>query len=216
VSQPFSPSTNALARLSLFVGIVVACGALVLGMTWFRTDYPNDVHIEVEQPIPFSHKHHVQGLGLDCRFCHFSVERSAAAGMPDSRTCMTCHSQIWKDAKVLEPVRKSFETNTPLRWLRVHRLPDYVYFDHSIHVNKGVGCVTCHGDVSQMPSVQRVKAFRMKDCLECHLAPEVNLRPQDQLFNENFKPATLEEGQRLSLQYHLSHQSMTDCNHCHR
>ncbi len=188
----------------------------MLGMLWFRSDYPNNVRVTAEQPVPFSHKHHVQGLGLDCRFCHFSVERTAAAGFPDSRTCMTCHSKIWDNSKVLEPVRKSFENNTPLRWIRVHRLKDYVYFNHSIHVNKGVGCVSCHGEVSQMARVERVNAFQMKDCMKCHLAPERNLRPESEIFNEAFEPVTLREGERLFNQYHLNRQSMSDCNHCHK
>ena len=188
----------------------------MFGMTWFRTDYPNNVHFEIEQPIPFSHKHHVQGLGLDCRFCHAGVERAAGAGMPDSKTCMTCHSQIWKEAKVLEPLRKSYETNTPLRWVRINHLKDYVYFDHSIHVNKGVGCVTCHGEVSQMASVQRVNSFRMKDCMECHLSPDSHLRPENEIFNESWKSTPFERSSTLSTHYHIDRQQMTDCNHCHR
>ena len=188
----------------------------IAGMTYFRTDYPYNVNFPIEQPIAFSHKHHVQGLGLDCRFCHFSVERTASAGMPDSKTCITCHSQIWKNSKMLEPVRLSYENKIPMKWVHVNRLPDYVYFNHSIHISKGVGCSTCHGDVRGMAAVKRVNAFRMKDCLACHRSPEKNLRPRDQIFDYQWSKASTEIQHNLALQYHIVHQQLTDCNHCHR
>ena len=137
----------------------------------------------VEQPIQFSHAHHVGGIGIDCRYCHTSVEESAFANIPPTKTCMNCHSQIWTNAPILEPVRASFRDNTPLQWTRVHDLPDFVYFNHSIHVRKGVGCATCHGRVDKMPLMYQDAPLTMKWCLDCHRNPAKYVRPRDQVFN---------------------------------
>jgi hypothetical protein len=220
LSQPFSPRSNSLARLSIFIAIVGGLACYAVGATLTQSGYHTGVGESIEQPIPFSHKHHVQGLGLDCRFCHTTVERSASAGFPDTKTCMTCHSQIWKDEKILKPVRDSYRTGQPLLWYKVNRLPDYVYFNHSAHVNKGVGCVSCHGEVSKEPTVIQVRSFFMKDCMSCHLSPEGHLRPVSEEFNEDWTQKndfnhddTI--GMRLMHDQHVKVQRITDCSRCH-
>jgi hypothetical protein len=173
--QLFRPYANTLARVSALVAVLTPIGA------WVAADYVKWSPLVTRvgwanaQPVAFSHKHHVKAEGIDCRYCHATVEHAAAAGMPSSDTCMTCHSQIWTDSPLLAPVRESFETGRPLRWNRVHVLPDFVYFDHSIHLNKGVACVTCHGQVEEMPLTTKVRSFYMRDCLSCHRHPDTRL-----------------------------------------
>lgn len=184
------------------------------------------------QPVPFSHQHHVAGLGIDCRYCHTSVETSGFAGIPPTKTCMNCHSQIWTNAPMLEPVRESYRSGKSLVWTRVNDLPDFVYFDHSIHINKGVGCDTCHGPVNKMPLMYNYASLQMEWCLSCHRAPEKFLRPRDQVFNMDYlrpsssNPVTvngktytdqLAMGNDLKSAYHLrSVTDITNCNTCHR
>lgn len=192
-----------------------AClGLFALGRSdyWTRTKEP------LAQPVPFSHQHHVAGLGIDCRFCHTTVEKSAFAGMPSTETCMTCHSQVWKDAPVLEPVRASFQSGVPLRWTQVYYVPDYVYFNHSIHVNKGVGCVSCHGRIDQMPITFQPRPLYMRWCLDCHRNPEKQLRPTNEVFNLVYRPPhnQTDLGKSLALQHHLQKDGLTDCYTCHR
>jgi hypothetical protein len=173
----------------------------------------------VAQPIQFSLAHHVGGVGLDCRYCHSSVENSAFAGIPPTKTCMNCHSQIWSNAPILEPVRASFRDNTNLTWIRVHDLPDFVYFNHQIHVKQGVGCATCHGEVDKMPLMYQANSLLMEWCLDCHRAPEKYLRPRDQVFNMAYEqPANqLELGRQLKQQYNVaSVEHLTSCSICHR
>ena len=136
-----------------------------------------------DQPVPFSHKHHVEGLGLQCQYCHTSVEKSSYAGIPPTKTCMNCHSQIWTNAQLLEPVRQSWATGASIQWIRVHDLPDYVYFNHEIHVNKGIGCASCHGRVDEMPLMYQENTLQMEWCLNCHRNPAVNLRPTSEIYN---------------------------------
>lgn len=177
MAQLFHPAMNTVSRLLLVGGPVVSVifGVLLAyGVAW--SDWVTYHDEAVEQPVAFSHQHHVSGLGIDCRFCHTGVETSAFAGLPPTKTCMTCHSQIWLHAPMLDPVRASWATATPIKWVRVHDLPDYVYFDHSVHVAKGVGCSTCHGDVGQMPLVRRVVNLQMRWCIDCHREPEKHLR----------------------------------------
>ena len=162
---------NFFARFSLLAAIALAGLGAAIVMAIPQSDYSTGRAAEVVQPVPFSHKHHVQGLGLDCRFCHASVETSAEAGLPDTHTCMGCHSQVWTQAAMLAPVRDSESENRRLHWIRVHNLPDHVYFDHHAHVRQGVACAVCHGDVANMASVVQVRSFRMKDCIDCHEAP---------------------------------------------
>jgi hypothetical protein len=181
--------------------------------------YNTNQGVFIDQPIQFSHAHHVGGMGIDCRYCHSSVEDAAFAGIPPTKTCMNCHSQIWVDAPILEPVRASFRDNTPLEWTRVHDLPDFVYFNHSIHVAKGVGCATCHGPVDKMPLMYQHATLTMKWCLDCHRNPEPNLRPREEVFNMNWQPPAddPELGARLIRDYKIgSVDQLTSCSTCHR
>jgi hypothetical protein len=173
----------------------------------------------VEQPIQFSHAHHVGGMGIDCRYCHTSVEESAFANIPPTKICMNCHSQIWIGAPILEPVRASFRDNTPLTWTRVHDLPDFVYFNHSIHVKQGVGCATCHGPVDTMPLVYQQAPLTMSWCLDCHRNPDQYVRPRDQVFNMTWQPPADDPGMgaRLVREYNIgSVEQLTSCSTCHR
>lgn len=174
------------------------------------------VNVPISQPVPFSHEHHVRGLGIDCRYCHTTVEVSAFAGIPPTETCMTCHSQIWTDAEMLEPVRQSYQNNVPLTWNRVYDLPGFVYFNHSIHVSKGIGCSTCHGQVDSMPLMWRVTPLTMAWCLECHRAPERYVRPREAVFSMSYRPPAnqLELGRKLIGEYNI--RKLTDCYTCHR
>jgi hypothetical protein len=216
MAQIFRPSMNTVSKASV-VGLVVFAGVLGwLAMIFARSDYVTDVGVPVEQPVPFSHKHHVADVGLDCRYCHTSVETSAFAGIPPTETCMSCHAQLFSDSQMLEPVRASFRNDMSLLWNRVHTLPDYVYFNHSIHISKGIGCSTCHGRVDQMPLAWREKRLQMEWCLECHRAPERFIRSRDQVFSMEYQPPPdqLEVGRKLVAEYKV--QKLTDCYTCHR
>jgi hypothetical protein len=177
MAQIFHRSANSLARFSILavVFILVALGGALSELQ--RSSYVTRQHETFVQTPPFSHQHHVGGLGIDCRYCHVSVEETNFAGIPPTKTCMNCHSQIWTNAPMLEPVRESFRTGNSLKWKRIHDLPEFVYFDHGIHVNKGVGCNTCHGDVDNMPLMSQANTLLMEWCLDCHRAPEKYIRP---------------------------------------
>jgi hypothetical protein len=183
MAQVFDRSSNALARLSLVLtGIIV----IALGVTLNelqRSPWVTRQGQRPDQPIPFSHKHHVEGLGLQCQYCHTSVEKSSYAGIPPTKTCINCHSQIWTDAQLLEPVRQSWATGASIQWIRVHDLPDYVYFNHEVHVNKGIGCASCHGRVDEMPLMYQQNTLQMEWCLNCHRNPATNLRPTSEIYN---------------------------------
>lgn len=216
MSQIFRPSTNSFAKGSIAVALVVIGG---LGLALYglnSSPYVSNVGVPREQPVPFSHKHHVQGIGIDCRYCHTSVEKSAFAGIPATETCMSCHSQIWSDSPMLEPVRASFRTGQSLQWTRVHDLPQFVYFNHSIHVNKGMGCSECHGRVDRMPLMWQENTLFMEWCLDCHRAPEKRIRPKDKVFDMEYTPAEPQEvlGPKLVKEYKV--RKMTDCTTCHR
>lgn len=218
MAQVFRPRANTISRTSInLLGIFIVLSSIALYL-YVRSSYRTGQHLVIEQPVPFSHKHHVQGLGIDCRYCHTAVETSASAGMPATQTCMQCHSQIWSDAPMLAPVRESWATGRPLRWRRVHDLPDYVYFNHSIHVNKGVGCSTCHGQVDEMPLTWKDQTLFMEWCLKCHRAPEENLRPRDKVFDMAWRvsPRQDEEGEKLVLANHVQKVGLTNCSVCHR
>jgi len=177
------------------------------------------VNVVLDQPVPFSHEHHVGGLGIDCRYCHDSVTQSSFAGLPATKVCMTCHSQLWTNAAILAPVRESWRTGTPLAWTRVHSLPGYVYFDHSIHVAKGVGCTTCHGPVDRMPLMYQAATLQMRWCLDCHRDPAKYLRPREDVFSTTYAPPADQErlGPELAERYHVRDvQSLTNCSTCHR
>jgi len=170
--QVFHPSTNTIARLSIFGAIFLACGLVWLGYVVQGSPYVTEASISVDQPVPFSHKLHAGGLGLDCRFCHVFVEESATAGLPSTKTCMTCHSQVLAKSPALAPVRAGFAEDKSIEWVRVHDLPDFVHFDHSIHVRKGLECAACHGPVKTMPLVRKVEGLQMAWCLDCHRHPD--------------------------------------------
>ena len=171
-----------------------------------------------EQPIPFSHKHHVSGLGIDCRYCHTKVELSSDAGMPSTAICMTCHSQVWTNAAMLAPDRESLAQNKPLRWSRVYTLPDYVFFDHSIHIAKGVGCASCHGPIDEMPLTYQENTLLMEWCLQCHRNPENHVRPKSEVFNMSWKTDDqVSLGRQLVEEYGVrSPRELTSCSTCHR
>ncbi|HEY4360028.1 MAG TPA: cytochrome c3 family protein [Bryobacteraceae bacterium] len=216
MAQIFHRSSNSLAKVSI-AGTLLGLSGLVWAAYEINAGaFITNVAVAREQPVPFSHKHHVTDDGIDCRYCHTSVETSPFAGLPPTETCMSCHSQIWTNAAMLEPVRASFRTGQSIAWTRVHDLPDYVYFNHSIHVNKGIGCATCHGRVDQMPLTYAVNTLYMQWCVECHRNPEKYVRPREQVFNMAYEaPADqLEQGRRLVTQYKI--QSLTDCVTCHR
>ncbi len=216
MAQIFHRSTNTISRVSIFGGLalVIALTLLVAGL--YRSAYVSEIGVARAQPVPFSHKHHVADDGIDCRYCHTSVETSSFAGIPSTKICMNCHTQIWPDSPALAPVRESFRTGQSIQWTRVHNLPGFVYFEHSIHVNKGVGCSTCHGRVDQMPLTWRVNTLYMDWCLECHRAPEQFVRPREQVFNMEYEPPEnqLALGQKLILQYDI--RPLTGCSTCHR
>lgn len=216
MAQIFHRSTNTFAKVSIFgaVFMIAALGWLIFELE--RSSYFTEVGVAREQPVPFSHKHHVAGLGLDCRYCHTSVESSSFAGIPPTKTCMNCHSQVWSDSPTLEPVRASFRNDQSIEWVRVNDLADFVYFNHSIHVAKGMGCQTCHGQVDQMPLTWREKTLHMEWCLDCHRQPEQYVRPKSEVFNMNYKtPANqLELGRKLVADYKI--RKLESCSTCHR
>lgn len=211
----FHRSFNVIARVAIYGGILIL-GFLgwVCGVLW-RSSYVTGVAAPVDQPVKFSHEHHVGGLGIDCRYCHVTVERSAYAGIPATEICMNCHSQMWTSSPMLARVRDSFRTGRPLVWRRVNRLADFVYFNHSIHLKKGIGCTTCHGPVDQMPLTWKSAPLTMEWCLECHRNPAGYVRPRDQVFNPDYEPPSDQQalGERLVKEYRI--QSVTRCSHCH-
>ena len=218
MAQIFHPSTNTLSKLTIFGAVFLIGGLLWLLAELNRSSYVTQADVVRPQPVPFSHKHHVSGLGIDCRYCHTAVEQSAFAGIPSTSTCMNCHSQIWTNSPMLEPVRESYRTGQPLRWTRVHNLAEFAYFNHSIHVNKGVGCATCHGPVDQMPLVAQENSLLMEWCLDCHRNPEQYLRPREEVFNMSWTaPANQSElGIELVRKYNVRTEQLTDCSVCHR
>jgi hypothetical protein len=216
MAQLFHPSTNTLAKVSILGALIIGGGLGAVVTEISSSPYVTRAQDAREQPVPFSHKHHVSGLGIDCRYCHTSVETSAFAGIPPTKTCMTCHSQIWVDSPMLAPVRESYRTNTSLEWTRIHDLPDFVYFNHSIHVAKGIGCDTCHGPVDQMPLTWKEETLQMGWCLECHRAPEEFVRPREEVFNYDYVPPAdqLALGRKLVQEYDI--QKLDNCSVCHR
>jgi hypothetical protein len=214
--QIFPKSANAWSKGSIFavLGLVVTLGAALPVIQ--RSDFVTTANTFREQPVQFSHQHHVGGIGIDCRYCHSSVEVSSSAGIPPTKTCINCHSQIWSTSPYLEPVRSSFRDDKPLKWIRVHDLPDFVYFNHSIHVKKGMGCETCHGRVDKMPLMRQQNTLQMEWCLNCHRNPEQFVRPRSEVFTMGYVPAVdqRELGPQLVAEYKI--QSLTNCSVCHR
>jgi hypothetical protein len=214
--QIFNRSANTLAKLSLALGLLAAGGAISLLIIFGKSSYVTRANEFVEQPLQFSHAHHVGDDGIDCRYCHTSVETSSFAGIPPTQTCMNCHSQLWSSSPILEPVRASLREDRSLHWTRVHDLPDFVYFNHSIHVKKGVGCETCHGRVDQMPLMYQENSLQMEWCIECHRAPEQFVRPRSEVFTMGYRPPVAQAvlGPELVREYAI--QSLTTCSTCHR
>jgi hypothetical protein len=220
MAQLFGPSSNIYSKLSLLLAALVATGGLTLVMAFERSPYRTNENVVYTQPIKFSHDHHTAGLGIDCRYCHYTVERAASANIPPTEVCMNCHSQIWADSPMLEPVRASFRDNQPIQWNRVHDLPDYVYFDHSIHVAKGVACFTCHGKVNEMPLLRRGASLQMNWCLDCHKAPAKNLRPPSEVTNFEWAPPAGSGDEyfaELAADAHIAgRERLWSCSTCHR
>jgi len=219
MGQIFSRSANVHARVIIFGFIALLCCAGWATSAIFWSPYVTYVDVPQEQPVPFSHKHHIGDDGIDCRYCHTSVETSAFAGIPSTHICMTCHAQLWTEAPLLAPVSASLTTNQPLRWNRVNDLPDFVYFNHSIHIAKGVGCSTCHGQLDRMPLTWRTQTLYMKWCLECHRAPENFVRPRAEIYNLDWQPPPQQRamGLRLVRENQIDQSGrLTDCSTCHR
>ena len=219
MARVFHPVFNTVANASLVGTIVLVLGGVWAACAVERSPYVTDAGVFRMQPVPFSHEHHVRGLGLDCRYCHTSVEDSGFAGIPPTKTCMTCHSKIWTNAELLEPVRESWRTDTPIHWQRVDVLPDFVYFNHGIHVAKGIGCATCHGRVDEMPLTFQAASLQMEWCLTCHRHPERFIRPRSEIFDMDWKPPPDQErvGAELARRYNLlPKQLLQNCSLCHR
>jgi len=219
MAQFFHKSANNIARISMVMGVVLAAGAFLAYTQIARSSYLTGRYVERQQPVQFSHKHHVGDDGIDCRYCHQTVETTASAGMPSTQTCMNCHSQLWADSPYLEPVRESFRNNTPIEWERVHDLPEYTYFNHSIHIAKGVGCSTCHGQIDNMPAVFQENTLQMEWCIACHRAPETFIRPQSEIYNMQWADGDLDDAERkkLKVDYKIrSKELLTSCSTCHR
>jgi Cytochrome c7 and related cytochrome c len=225
MAQIFHRSTNTISKVSIFGAVFIIAG--LAAAAWMINESPTFTRVNSPrpQPVPFSHKHHVGGLGIDCRYCHTTVETSSFAGLPPTETCMSCHSEIWTDSPMLEPVRASYRTDTSLEWIRINAVPDFVYFNHSIHVNKGIGCATCHGRVDQMPLTWRANTLYMRWCLECHNNPERYVRPRQAVFQMDYQPPDsghpvlgetdqLALGRKLVAEYKI--RKLTDCYTCHR
>ncbi|MDP6984850.1 MAG: cytochrome c3 family protein [Candidatus Latescibacterota bacterium] len=217
MAQVFHRSSNWLARFSIIavIGVTGLLFSILLNIN--RIDYVSEVGVAIDQPVPFSHKHHVEAIGIDCRYCHTSVEESAFAGIPPVETCMTCHSLIWTEAPNLEPIRTAWRDEKPLQWNRVHDLPDFVYFRHNIHIAKGIGCTSCHGAINEMPLVWVENALNMEWCLDCHRNPEKHIRPRDRVFDVHWTPPADQEAQGLKLveEYDVRVSQLTDCSVCH-
>jgi hypothetical protein len=215
--QVFHRSANNISRVSIFVVGLALAAIIAAAYVIDRGSFNTDVAVAKDQPIPFSHKHHVTDNGMDCRYCHTSVETSAYAGIPATEVCMGCHSQIWSNATMLEPLRESFRTGQSIAWTRVHDLPEFVFFNHSIHLKKGIGCATCHGRVDQMPLMMKANTLNMNWCVECHRNPEKYIRPREEVFNMAYQAPDDQLsrlGPELVKKYRV--QKLDDCWTCHR
>jgi formamidopyrimidine-DNA glycosylase len=215
--QVFHRSANSISRVSIFVILFGVAALIAAAYGLDRGNYNTDVRVAKDQPIPFSHKHHVTDDGIDCRYCHTSVETAPYAGIPATEICMSCHSQIWSNATMLEPLRESFRTGQSIAWTRVHDLPEFVFFNHSIHLKKGIGCATCHGRVDKMPLMMKVNTLNMNWCIECHRNPEKYIRPREEVFNMAYEAPSdqlTRLGPELVKEYHV--QKLEDCYTCHR
>lgn len=217
MAQLFDQTADTYLRLSLLAIFLSLVGLAVVVGTYGEPRYVTAVGWAPDQPVPFSHAHHVDGLGLDCRYCHDTVTRSSSAGFPPTHTCMSCHSQVWTQAEALEPVRRSYEQGEPIRWRRVYDLPEFVFFKHNVHVSAGVGCETCHGRVDQMPLTRQATSLQMEWCLGCHRQPDKFIRPRQEVFTMGWQPPKDRQalGRRLVDEYGIDTEILTDCSVCH-
>lgn len=189
----------------------------VTGITYYFTPKYTRVGYEPKQPVAYNHYLHAEQLGLDCRYCHSYVDESGHANVPDAGTCMNCHSQVKKDSPLLEPIRNSYATGEPVEWVRIHKVPDYVYFNHAVHVNRGVSCVECHGQINEMETVYHAKPFSMAFCLDCHRNPEVAIRPLDEVYNLNWTPENEADHAKMAdrvIDWNIN--PPQSCSGCHR
>lgn len=215
MAQIFHPSMNTIARVTIFGAVFLIAGAIALGTLIVRSPYTTEAGVIRSQPVPFSHQHHVGDVGIDCRYCHRTVEKQAFAGMPSTAVCLDCHSQLWADSEMLAPVRESQRTGRPLKWTRVHNLPDYAYFHHGVHVSKGIACQSCHGPVDRMPLMWRAETLHMQWCLDCHRRPEEYVRPRENVFDLDWQP-TADTFSADDLVDAHGITSKTNCSICHR
>lgn len=216
MSQIFHPATNTIAKVSIFGAVFILAGLGWGLFEFYRSPYMTQVGVAQVQPVPFSHKHHVADVGLDCRYCHTSVDKSSFAGIPPVATCMNCHAQLWNKSPMLAPIREAFNTGQPIEWVRVHNLPDFVYFHHAIHVQKGIPCAACHGPVDKMPLMWRESTLHMSWCLSCHLHPEKNVRPKEDVYKMNWRAPENLPALQAELIEKYKIQKLTDCTTCHR
>ena len=229
MAQVFPKGYNVVMRLAVLSVPFTLAGAAAGGAAFYRSDYTTGRGEVVQQPVPFSHKHHVSQLGIGCQYCHTSVEVSASSGYPPTKTCMNCHQMMWQGAELLDPVRQSYAKGEPIAWTKIHNVPHYTYFNHSIHVNKGVGCYSCHGPIDQMNLIYQSNTLLMEWCLNCHRNPENYLRPREEIYNMTYKasdtinPDTslpydqVTLGKKLKEEYNVrDHYVLTNCSICHR
>jgi hypothetical protein len=214
--EPFHPRANVIVTLLLAGAVFVLALILWAGYLIVRSPYETLQNVPREQPVPFSHEHHVGGLGLDCRYCHVFVEVSSFAGIPPTKLCMNCHSQIWASSPALEPLRESYRSGKSIQWTRVHELPGFVYFSHNIHIHKGIGCSSCHGRIDQMPLTWQAQPLTMEWCIDCHRHPEGQVRPREAVFDMTYRAPSNQAalGRRLVREYHI--RRLTSCSTCHR
>ncbi|MBI1386972.1 MAG: cytochrome C [bacterium] len=203
-------------RPALGVAAILVPAYVIFLLYYGGSPYNTDIGYAPQQPVPYSHEIHAGQLGMDCRYCHNTVDQTAHASIPPTQTCMNCHKMIRPDSDKLLPVRDSFATGMPIEWVRVHDLPDFVYFNHSAHVTRGISCVSCHGRVDKMEVVSQEKPLSMAWCLDCHRNPEKNLRPLDKVYDLSWAPEEGQEvvGARIKKLYNIN--PPTDCSTCHR
>ena len=218
MAQIFTRAADTYLRMGLLLAALLVVGLFLFLGGFVRSDWYTRENVQVQQPVPFSHRHHAGQLGIDCRYCHTEVERASYAGYPPTYTCMTCHSQLWTAAEALAPVRESLALDEPLRWNRVYDLPDFVYFDHSIHVAQGIGCASCHGPVPEMVRIYKARSLHMSWCLECHRHPERHIRPRAAVFDFDWQPPADREafGRRLVADRGIVPENLDSCYICHR
>jgi len=217
--QVFPRWTNVGSKMSI-VGFLLSLALVTwASMVYVQSSYGTNAGLKLVQPVPFSHQHHVGVLGIDCRYCHTTVEQSAFAGMPETKICMNCHSQIWVGSQMLQPVRDSYRTDRSIQWERVYNTPGFVYFGHHVHVQKGIGCSSCHGRIDRMPFTEQATSLLMEWCLDCHRDPARQIRPREEVFNMDYQfPRNQRElGHKLVTEYRVrDSEQLTSCSTCHR